>query len=414
MILPGDEIREILSSGLEGQYKGLRVLVLIPDYTRTLPLPQLFQMLVEILCDTRQLDFMVALGTHPALNETELCKLVGIKPEEHKTHYSKIGLLNHTWDHPDKLETIGVIAQDEIQHIAGKVWHPSLGGDVNVRINKSVFNYDHIIILGPTFPHEVVGFSGGAKYLFPGISGPDMINATHWLGALRGVIGTIGIMDTPVRTMIHAAAKKLSVPVTLIALIVEDHRLTKIFIGEHEEAWSAAADFSALRHIQWFDKFFNKVLSCAPPMYDELWTAAKAMYKIEPVVAIGGEVIIHAPHLDTISHVHGKYIKEVGYHTLDYLLDSWERFKHIPLGVLAHSTHMRGSGRMENGIEKPNVRVTLASKISPDDCKLLNLGYLDPDQIDPDQWIKREAEGILYVPRAGEILYRTRQRNDNR
>jgi len=233
-----------------------------------------------------------------------------------------------------------------------------------------------------------------------------MINATHWLGALAGVVGTIGVKDTPVRAMIHAAAEKLTTPVTLIALTVQDHDLAGLFIGDLYQAWSAAADFSAQRHIRWCEKPFQRVLSCAPKMYDELWTGAKAMYKLEPAVAVGGEVIIYAPHLDVVSHVHGKYIYEIGYHILPYFLRDWERFQHIPLGVLAHSTHVRGSGVIEDGLEKPNVRVTLASKIPPADCARLNLGYLDPDSIDLNEWKGREDEGILYVPKAGEILYR--------
>jgi nickel-dependent lactate racemase len=206
--------------------------------------------------------------------------------------------------------------------------------------------------------------------------------------------------------MIHAAASRLKTPVTLISLVVEEHELSGLFIGDYESAWSAAADLSAQRHIRWCEKPFQRVLSCAPPMYDELWTGAKAMYKLEAAVALGGEVVIYAPHLDVVSHVHGKYIYEVGYHILPYFLNDWARFQNIPLGVLAHSTHLRGSGVMENGIEKPNVKVTLASKISAEDCARLNLGYLDPSTINLDDWKDRENEGILFVPKAGEILYR--------
>ena len=144
-------------------------------------------------------------------------------------------------------------------------------------------------------------------------------------------------------------------------------------------------------------------------MYDELWTCAKAMYKLEPAVAAGGEVIIYAPHLEIVSQVHGRHIYETGYHILPYFLSNWERFKHIPLGVLAHSTHLRGSGSMENGIEKPNVKVTLASRISAEDCARLNLGYLDPLKIHLDKWKNREGKGILFVAQAGEILYRVKQ-----
>ncbi|MEW6406348.1 MAG: lactate racemase domain-containing protein [Chloroflexota bacterium] len=409
-LLSRDQIQSTLREGLAGKFVGQRVLVLIPDHTRSLPLPFLFRSLVDILGDAKQLDFMVALGTHPPLSEESLNKLVGITADERNTLYAAVGLLNHAWNDPSALATIGVMDQDEIKQIAGASWHESLPNEVTIRINRAALEYNHIVILGPTFPHEVVGFSGGAKYLFPGISGPEMINATHWLGALAGVVDTIGIKDTPVRKMIHAAASRLKTPLTLVALTVEQHELSGLFIGDPLSAWSEAADLSAQRHICWCEKPFQRVLSCAPSMYDELWTGAKAMYKLEPAVAVGGEVVIYAPHLDVVSHVHGKYIYEIGYHILPYFLGDWERFKEIPLGVLAHSTHLRGSGVMDakRGIEKPNVKVTLASKISAEDCAQLNLGYLDPSKINVDEWKDREDEGILYVPKAGEILYRLR------
>ena len=405
-VLGMDSVRSALEKGLSGRFNRQKVLVLIPDHTRSVPLPELFRMLVDILADTQQLDFMVALGTHPALSEESLLRLVGITSRERAGLFGKIGLFNHAWDDPNALVTLGVMDQDEVKQIAGEHWHPSLPGEVPIRINKAALAYDHILILGPTFPHEVVGFSGGAKYLYPGISGPEMINATHWLGALAGVVGTIGIKDTPVRAMIHAAAQRLKTPVTLAALVVAGHDLAGVFVGDIYETWDAAADFSAQRHIQWCEKPYQRVLSCAPVMYDELWTGAKAMYKLEPAVAVGGEVIIYAPHLEVVSHVHGKYIAEIGYHVLPYFLNDWERFKHIPLGVLAHSTHVRGSGSMEGGVEKANVRVILSSKIPADECARLNLDYLNPKEIDPAAWQDREAEGILYVPKAGEILYR--------
>ncbi len=404
--ISNESIRQALSKGLEKNFYNQRVLVLIPDHTRTLPLPLLFRTLVKVLRDTRQLDFMVALGTHPPLTEGKLCKLVGISPEERESTFRQIGLLNHAWDNPSALVTLGTMEQDEIKQISGAQWHESLPDRVEIRLNKAVLEYDQIIILGPTFPHEVVGFSGGAKYLFPGISGPEMVNATHWLGALAGVVETIGIKETPVRAMIHAAAQRLKTPVTLIALTVQDHDLAGLFIDDMYTAWSAAADFSAQRHILWYDKPFQQVLSCAPPMYDELWTAAKAMYKLEPVVARGGELIIYAPHLEMVSCVHGKYIYEVGYHILPYFLQDWERFKHIPLLILAHSTHLRGSGIMKGDVETPNVKVTLASKITSEDCARLNIGYLDPASINITEWQNRKDERILFVPKAGEVLYR--------
>jgi len=92
----------------------------------------------------------------------------------------------------------------------------------------------------------------------------------------------------------------------------------------------------------------------------------------------------------------------------DFYLKQWERYGHLPLGVLAHGTHLRGSGTYENGIERARIRVTLASRVPADVCARVNLGYLDPDSIRVDEWLNREDEGILYVPKAGETLYRVR------
>jgi hypothetical protein len=133
---------------------------------------------------------------------------------------------------------------------------------------------------------------------------------------------------------------------------------------------------------------------------------------LEPALAEGGELIIYAPHLDVVSHVHGKYIYEIGYHVLPYFLEQWVRFKHVPLGVLAHSTHVRGDGRFHNGIEYPRVTVKLATKLPPETCAQLALGYQNPDEVDINEWQGREDEGILYVPKAGEMLYRLRTKTE--
>ena len=407
-LLDDDVIRQALTAALEGRHINDRVLVLVPDHTRSMPLPFLFRCLTNVLNDTRQLDFMIALGTHPPLRDERIRKLMGITSDERHTSYRHVGLLNHAWNSSDALASIGVLPEDQIRQIAGDHWHPSLSGDVEVKVNKAILCYDHILILGPIFPHEVAGFSGGAKYFFPGISGPEMINKTHWLGALTGVPRTIGIKDTPVRAMIHAAAEHIPTPTTLISVVVEGDGLAGMFIGDYHDAWSEAADLSARRHITWVDKPFKKVLSCAPPMYDELWTAGKAMYKLEPALAEGAELTIYAPHLDVVSHAHGRYIYEAGYHVLPYFLEQWDRFKHIPSGVLAHCTHVRGDGTYENGVEHGRASVLLATALSPEDCERLALDHVSPAAIDPAEWLDREGEGILYVPKAGEMLYRIR------
>ena len=219
--LPHDRARDVLHDAFADRHDGQRVLVLIPDHTRSLPLPMLFAALADALRGAREVTFMVALGTHPPLSEERLHALVGVDAETLPARFPHVRVVNHEWSDPDALVSLGTLPQSRVRAIAGARWHPTLGGDVDVRVNRAVVEHDHVIILGPTFPHEVVGYSGGAKYFFPGASDGDMINVTHWLGALAGVRGTIGERDTPVRAMIHAAYELVPTPTTLAALVVE-------------------------------------------------------------------------------------------------------------------------------------------------------------------------------------------------
>ena len=277
---------------------------------------------------------------------------------------------------------------------------------VDVTINKLVLDYDLLLIVGPTFPHEVVGFSGGNKYLFPGISGKEFLDMFHWLGALITNPAIIGAKYTPVRAIIDKAATMVPVERKCMSLVVEGSDLAGLFIGTPEEAWSAAADLSNQIHIAYKDHSYTSVLSCAPTMYDELWVGGKCAYKLEPVVADGGELIIYAPHIHEISIVHGAIIRQIGYHVRDYFVKQMSRFAHLPRGVVAHSTHVKGVGTYEGGVERPRITVTLATGISEAECRAVNLGYRDWRSIDKRAWEGREDEGRLLVPKAGETLFR--------
>jgi nickel-dependent lactate racemase len=402
------QVRDLTAEALgRADLDGKRVLVIIPDGTRTAPIPLFFRLFYEQLWGrVAALDYLVALGTHQPMSEEALNHLVGVTAEELRTTYAGVNLFNHRWDLEGTLVQAGTIPAAEIEELSNGL----LVQDVPVTANRMVFDYDQLIVCGPVFPHEVVGFSGGNKYFFPGISGPEVINLTHWLGALITSYEIIGTKHTPVRAVINRAAAFIDVPKLCFALVVTYRGLAGLYVGSPEEAWEAAADLSARVHVVYIDRPYRRVLSIMPKMYDDIWTAAKGMYKMEPAIADSGEVVIYAPHITEISYTHGQVIDQVGYHVRDYFVKQWARFKDYPWGVLAHSTHLRGMGSYdaESGVERPRIRVTLATGIPRERCERVNLGYLDPATIDVSQWQGREEEGILVVPKAGEMLYRVK------
>jgi lactate racemase len=384
---------------------GQRVLVLLPDATRTMPVPLFFRAITRhLLPRVRGLDFMVALGTHQPLSDTHLLAHAGLSRAEKDGAYADVGLDNHVWSDPAALVELGTLPAAEIEALSGGLWRK----DVPVRLNRRILDYDHLLVCGPVFPHEVVGFSGGNKYFFPGIAGPDIIDFTHWLGGLLTTHAIIGVKDTPVRRLIDRAAAMIPRPRHALCSVVTHSGVAGVFSGTPEDAFSAAADLSAQEHVLYVERPFRQVLAVLPAMYDELWVGAKGMYKTEPVVMDGGEVIIYAPHLRELSRTHGAQIRRVGYHVRDYFLKQWERFRDAPGGVLGHCMRLRGGGTYDDGVEHPRITVTLATGIPEAECRAVNLGYRDPATIDPSSFAGRERDGILCVPRAGEILFRLR------
>jgi nickel-dependent lactate racemase len=402
-----DDVHRIVRDALGAlALEGKRILIIIPDGTRTMPMPLMFGMFEELLSPrVAALDYLVALGTHPPMSDQQLSRLVGRAVVNGRVGQTRV--CNHRWDDPAAFVKLGTISRHEMAEITAGL----LVRDVEVSLNRLVLEYDQLVICGPVFPHEVVGFSGGTKYFFPGIAGPDIINFTHWLGALMTSSAVIGAGYTPVRAVIDRAAGFVDRPAACFSLVVTRKGLAGLYAGSPQESWQAAAQLSARKHIVYVDRPFSKVLSIMPEMYDDLWTAAKGMYKLEPAVADGGEVIIFAPHITEVSYTHGRIIDAIGYHCRDYFLAQWESYSHYPGGVLAHSTHVKGLGRYDpaTGIETPRISVTLATGIPRARCERINLGYLDPAAIRLDEWEGREGSGVLVVHHAGEMLYRLKQ-----
>ncbi len=404
----GSDAASLIGEAFRGaDYRGKRVLLIIPDATRTCPVGQMFQHLHGAIGgEVAKLDVIIALGTHQPMSEEAICERLEISMEQRRSTYRDVAFINHEWDNPSKLRRIGTISSDEIHALSDGLF----AMEVPVEINSTVFDYDELVICGPVFPHEVVGFSGGNKYLFPGIGGPEILNFFHWLGAVVTNPLIIGNKWTPVRKVVDRAGAMVPLPKRCIAMVVEKRDLAGLFIGTPEGAWDAASELSRQLHIEYKDRPFHTVLSCAPAMYDELWVGGKCMYKLEPVVADGGELIIYAPHIHEISLTHGRIIREVGYHCRDYFLKQWDRFKGYPWGVIAHSTHVRGIGTYEDGVERCRVQVTLATGIPESVCREIKLGYRDPASIRVEDFAGREDEGILHVPKAGEMLYHLKSR----
>ncbi|MEU4425021.1 lactate racemase domain-containing protein [Actinoplanes sp. NPDC024001] len=399
-ILDEAQVREFVARSLAGaDLDGRSVCVIVPDATRTCPMPLLLGEVHRALAGrATRVTVLVALGTHAAMGPAQLLAYLG-------GPYAGWTVLNHEWWKPETFVSLGEIDADRVAELSeGRLKQP-----VRVALNRAVVEHDVCLVIGPVFPHEVVGFSGGNKYFFPGVAGQEIIDFSHWLGALitsADIIGTRGI--TPVRALIDQAASLIPSRRLALCLVVQSGTggLYALSFGSPEAAWASCADVSAQTHVRYLDAPVRRVVSVVPVKYDDMWTGAKGFYKVEPVVADGGQVIVYAPHITRIAAMHPE-IEQIGYHCRDYFLKQWDRFAHHHWGVLAHSTHLRGAGTYDPVLgERGRVTVTLATGIPEEVVRAANLDYLDPASVDLDA-LAAEPD-TLVVAQAGEVLYRLR------
>jgi nickel-dependent lactate racemase len=401
--LTSEEITSFVKRALSSiDVSGKKVLLIVPDATRSCPMPLLLPLIEEQLSDASSITALIALGTHAAMTDGEIDNFFAAgKPVSEL--YPSITFINHEWWKPETFNEIGLITSEQLRDISvGR-----LDREVPVLINKLVTDSDLVLIVGPVFPHEVVGFSGGAKYLFPGVSGKQMIDTSHWLGALISsseIIGATGI--TPVREMINTAASFVQTDLYALCLVVQSGtgNLEAISFAKPHSAWELASAISAKTHINYLKTPVKRVLSIIPERYADIWTAAKGMYKVEPVIADGGEVIIYAPHVTEFAYTHPE-LEEIGYHCREFFTKQWDKYSEFPTGLLAHSTHLRGAGTFDevNG-EQLRITVTLATGISESRVRAMNLNYLDPATLNVSDY-ENDSETMV-LPNAGEILYR--------
>lgn len=407
--LRSGELRALLEQALRRVAPGARVLAIIPDKTRDDNTELLFPFAAEILAarSIPQFDALVAQGTHVPMTEAEKRSKIGVG--EGKSAPGLGNIYDHKWNVPEELVTIGELSAAQVTELTGGLIKDAVKVNLNRLLGPGI--YDTILIFSATVPHEVAGFAGGAKYLFPGVAGPDLTHATHWLGALASIENVIGRVETPTRHMIEAAADFVKAQIITLNSVVtrdDDNRLRThaLFAGDFRQGLRRAAEVSRDVHIKYTGRKYKRVVALLDEHYDELWVGGKASYKLGGIIEAGGELIIYAPHLRSISETHGRLIEKYGYAPLDRVREMVALSAELQnnLAVAAHLAHVSYAGqRDETGRVIPRYRITMASALDEETCRRVHLGFMDHRQFHRQDY--EDDPDTLVVERAGRDLY---------
>jgi nickel-dependent lactate racemase len=403
------ELRAIVEQALLTVGPGARVLAIVPDKTRDDNTDLLFPFAAEVLKarGAEQFDALVAQGTHMPMTDEEKRTKIGLDEGSSLPLLGQI--FDHQWNRPEELVDLGELSAERVTELTGGLINDSVKVNLNRLLAPGV--YDTVLIFGATVPHEVAGFAGGAKYFFPGVAGPNLTHATHWLGALASIENIIGRVETPTRHMIEAAADLVPARIISLNSVVtrgDDERLRThaLFCGDFREAFRRAAEVSRQVHIKYTGRKYRRVVALLDEHYDELWVGGKASYKLGGIIEEGGELIIYAPHLRAISETHGLLIEKYGYAPIDRVREMVALSTELRsnLAVAAHLAHVSYAGsRDESGKVVPRYTITMASALDEATCRRVNLGFMDHREFRREDY--DQDPDTLVVERAGRDLY---------
>lgn len=414
--LSREELAEVVEQTVAALPPVRSALLIHPDYSRHDFCDTLAPILYEALAarGLERLDTLNAGGTHRAMSAQELEEKLSLSP---RTHPLVGRMLNHEFDNPAQLQHVCDLSPDFVSEKTGGNLREKLAVDVNRLVLEP---YDAIFAISGTVPHEALGYSGGTKIFFPGISGPSVIAMLHWAAVLIGIPKIIGTLDNPAREVVNAGTQQIFAkiggkPVVSLNMVYTEDAAHKVvpnglftgggfdgFVAAHREA----AELSSKLHIHYLNDAVRTVVQRLPQMYDEVWTAGKGSYKLQRpgVIADGGEIILFAPHIHCFhsNKTMDAGIRQIGYHGLDYVLEFCRQNPGFDKNIASHVINVRGFGASVDGAERFPFAVSLATQIPPSECKAVGLEYRDPATLGPEHFSGPEA---LWIGDGGQWLY---------
>ena len=308
--LSPDDIKTNVTEILENLGLRRRVLLLPPDYTRLHS--HAGQITAEVWkhYGSAVTDVMPATGTHRPMTSTEISRMFPGVPA---------GLFrDHDWR--GRLNEVGSLPADFLTETAGF----EIAEDLPVMINPLAADGGHDLILsiGQVVPHEVIGMANHSKNIFVGLGGEQIINRSHYIGAVYGMERIMGLTDTPVRRVLNYAAENYTdhLPIVYIQTVVSADgngipRLRGMFAGDGLECFEKAAELSRSLNINHLERKPRRVVVELPAGTESLWLGNKAVYRSRTAIEDDGELIVIAPGICRFGEDPGidRLIRKYGY-----------------------------------------------------------------------------------------------------
>ena len=350
-VINDDQKELLIQELLDCYHQPEKILVLPPDITR---LPSNAGKLTQILYQNwyqrsrsseRRFDILPAIGTHSPMTPGQIEKMFGSMEEA--TFY------DHDWR--NGLQRMGKVPAKVVHELSkGKLQY-----DILVEVNQRIVqgDYDLVLSIGQVVPHEVVGMANGFKNVLVGTGGSEMINKSHFMGAVNGIEQMLGRTDTSVRNMFNYAHQNYLKQIGIVYLMTVmgpnssgETVMRGLYAGNDQEAFEEAANLSRQINFNLLDKPLERAVVYLDPIeFKSTWLGNKAIYRTRMAMADKGELIIIAPGLKEFGEdiEIDRLIRKYGYLGTETTLDQVKRNEELQnnLSAAAHLIHGTSESR---------------------------------------------------------------------
>lgn len=255
-----------------------KVVIIVDDVTRPTPAHLVVPHIVDELSaggvDPATITFLIALGTHRAMTDTELRDKLG------SAIVNSFPVIQHDYRDAGSLVDLG-------QTPSG----------IPIVLNRLVCDSDLAVAVGNIVPHRYCGWAGGAKMIQPGVSGEATTAGTH-LMITKDPGAALGVVENKVRHEIEAVADRTSLRFIVNTILTRSGELYDIVAGDFRRAFRAGV--LRARSVYSIDvaRQADVVLTSGYPADLNFWQAGKSLYGADLIVRSGGIIILASPCFD--------------------------------------------------------------------------------------------------------------------
>ncbi len=270
-----------------------RVCIISDDISRSTPVDRVLKVLLPYLIKLgvkkENIFFVMALGSHRLMTEEEIKSKLGTEV------VSDYPVFQSAFKSPEELLYLGNTEEDGIP----------------ITISKVVMDSDVRIGIGNIVPHNTLGWSGGCKILFPGVTSEDTVCKFHLRAMMRSDEIIFGNPNNSIRLDLERWTKLIGLSYIINTVLTGTGRIYKVVAGDYVQAHRQGVKYAEDVYAVAVPERPDIVVVDSHPSDCDFWQGTKGFNPANVLLEEGGTALLISPFYEGVGP-HREYPYMIG------------------------------------------------------------------------------------------------------